>query len=286
MAKRPVKILDGGEIAKKHLALLSREIQRLNHAAGRKCLTLATIQVGETKDIALYSNYLAKLLARLDINLHSLKFSESDKEAEMIPRISKLLFDESVTGIMVFSPFSKKKVAEFIFLNLPAHKDVEGRTFLKSHFGVFSPTALSVLTLLEATGCNFVGKEAVVIGHSDLVGKPVAVLLADNMATVAICHKETRDLKEHVRRADIVVAAAGKPNLVKGEWIKPGAIVIDVGENVANGKIVGDVEFEAAKERASFITPVPGGVGPVTNTMLVKNLIRLNELHHKKNGNC
>jgi methylenetetrahydrofolate dehydrogenase (NADP+) / methenyltetrahydrofolate cyclohydrolase len=286
MAPHAMKILNGSEIAKKYLEEASKEILKLNKAAGKKRLTLGTIQIGETKDIALYSNYLSKLFSKLEIGLHPLKFLGSETNGEMLPKISKLIASDSVTAVMVFSPLPKKDIAEFIFLNLPANKDVEGRTFLKSHFGVFSPTALSVLTLLESTGCDFVGKEAVVIGHSDLVGKPTAVLLADKMATVAICHKETRDLKEHVRRADIIVAAAGKPHLVKGEWIKPGAIVIDVGENVVDGKIVGDVEFEAAKDRASFITPVPGGVGPVTNVMLIKNLIRLHEIQEKKNGNC
>ena len=282
------QILDGNEIARKYLENASREIQELNKESGYRCLTLATIQVGESKGVTLYYNYLVKLSRQLDFNLQPLKFSESDKEGDILDEISRLMNSDSVTGIMVFSPLPRKNISDFIFLNLPPNKDVEGRTFLKSlksHFGVYSPTALAVLTVLEATGCDLVGKEAVVIGHSDLVGKPTAVLLADKMATVVICHKETKQLEEHVRRADIVVAAVGKPNLIHGDWIKPGAIVIDVGENIVDGKVVGDVEFETAKKHASYITPVPGGVGPVTNVMLVKNLITLGKSWKIKNGN-
>jgi methylenetetrahydrofolate dehydrogenase (NADP+)/methenyltetrahydrofolate cyclohydrolase len=135
-----------------------------------------------------------------------------------------------------------------------------------------------VIKLFEETGVDAAGKEAVVIGHSDVVGKPIAILLLDKMATVTICHIKTRSLEEHVRRADIVVSAAGKAGLVKGRWIKPGAVVIDVGENMLDGKLAGDVEFEEAKNHAGFITPVPGGVGPLTNVMLVKNLLTLSQI--------
>ena len=203
----------------------------------------------------------------------------------MIAEIIRLNRDEAVTGVMVFSPLPKHLSRTAIFDNIALLKDVEGRTFLKSHFGVFSPTANAVMTLLEFTGASLAGKEAVVVGHSDLVGKPSAILLMDKMATVTVCHVETRDLRQHIEKADIVVAAAGKGHLVKGEWIKPGDIVIDVGENLVNGLIVGDVEFETAKRRASYITPVPGGVGPVTNVMLIKNLITLQELRSARNGN-
>ena len=248
-------------------------------------MTLATVQVGASKDTELYFKYLEGLLGQIGIKLAAHSFTASAKEEEVIAEIVRLNRDPQVTGIMIFSPLPKTINAANLFDNIAMSKDVEGRTFMKSHFGVISPTANAVLTLLEATHCDIAGKEAVVVGHSDLVGKPTAILLMDKLATVTVCHVKTKDLAEHVRHADIVVAAVGKAHVVKGEWIKPGAIVIDVGENVVDGKLVGDVEFETAKKNAAFISPVPGGVGPVTNVMLIKNLILLNQLKARRNGN-
>ena len=287
MTKIAAHILNGSEIAKNYLESASKQIAQIRKSGD--ILTLGTVQVGESQDAMLYSKHLANLLGKLGIHLTPLTFSESVSEEELIDEIAMLTSNQDITGIMIFAPLPKKIDPSNILNHIDMMKDVEGRTFLKSHFGVFSPTANAVLTLLESTGCHFAGKEAVVVGHSDVVGKPTAVLLMDKLATVTVCHKETRDLEGHIRKADIVVAAAGKPHLIKGDWIKSGAIVIDVGENVVNGKLVGDVEFESAKERASFISPVPGGVGPVTNVMLVKNLIKLYELNRclgGSNGNC
>lgn len=140
---------------------------------------------------------------------------------------------------------------------------------------VYPPTAMAVLEMILASGVKVEGAEAVVVGRSGIVGRPAAELLLQRHATVTICHTRTQDLAYHIGRADIVVAAAGKANLIRGEWIKPGAVVADAGENVIDGKLAGDVEFEAAKERAGFITPVPAGVGPVTSLMLVRNLLSL-----------
>jgi methylenetetrahydrofolate dehydrogenase (NADP+)/methenyltetrahydrofolate cyclohydrolase len=200
-------------------------------------------------------------------------------EREICDQIEHLNKDKKVTGILVFSPLPKNLDYVKILNAIKLHKDIEGRRILHG-FGdrVISPTASAVIKLFEETGVDAAGKEAVVIGHSDVVGKPIAILLLDKMATVTICHIKTRSLEEHVRRADIVVSAAGKANLVKGKWIKSGAVVIDVGENILDGKLVGDVEFDEAKNHAGFITPVPGGVGPLTNVMLVKNLLTLSQI--------
>ena len=281
--KRQAHIAKGAEIAENYLEAASRAIRQLRNSAVR--LTLATIQVGQTKDMELYSNYLSKLLKRLDIQWMPHVFPQDERENNIVLKIIGLNANPKITGIMVFSPLPATINPTNILNNIHILKDVEGRTFLKSHFGVFSPTANAVLTLLESHTREFAGKEAVVIGHSDLVGKPTAVLLMDKMATVMVCHAKTRNLQSHIKKADIVVAAAGKPNLIKGAWIKKGAVVIDVGENVVNGKIVGDVEFETAKKRASYISPVPGGVGPVTNVMLIKNLLTLQHLMQLSNGN-
>lgn len=274
------RLLNGTEIAKKNLETARQKIAELRV----RDLTLATMLMGESKDAMVYAKYLSGMLGKLGIRLVSKVFPQDVSEKKVHEEIDRLNKDKKITGIMVFSPIPKQINPTNLFDRIDMLKDAEGRTFLKSHLGVFSPTAHSVLTLLEATGCDFAGKEAIVVGSSDLVGKPTAVLLSDKLATVTICHIKTRNLQEHIQRADIVVAAAGKANLVKGEWIKPGAIVIDVGENVLDGKMVGDVEFESAKTRASFITPVPGGVGPVTNVMLIQNLIRLYQLQKGRRG--
>jgi methylenetetrahydrofolate dehydrogenase (NADP+)/methenyltetrahydrofolate cyclohydrolase len=271
MTKSTANILDGKKLSAKYLKECSQELSRLKSRRVR--LTLATLQAGKAKDTELYFNYLKKLIGSVGVQLASFIFPPEVPESVLIKEIRRLNRDSSVTGIMVFSPLPKSCAPANLFDHLSKLKDVEGRTFLKSHFGVFSPTANAVLSLIESAGVDLKGKEAVVVGHSDLVGKPTAVLLMDKLATVVVCHKETRDLKMHVERADILVSAAGIPRLIKGSWIKPGAVVIDVGENMVDGKIVGDVEFETARSRASFITPVPGGVGPVTNVMLIKNLI-------------
>ncbi len=134
-------------------------------------------------------------------------------------------------------------------------------------------TPLGCMRLLEETGVDLCGRSAVVVGRSALVGKPVAMMLLERHATVTICHSRTPDLPERVASADVVIAAAGRPELVRGEWIKPGAVVIDVGINRVGGRLVGDVEFEAASRRAGFITPVPGGVGPMTVAMLLSNTV-------------
>jgi methylenetetrahydrofolate dehydrogenase (NADP+)/methenyltetrahydrofolate cyclohydrolase len=142
-------------------------------------------------------------------------------------------------------------------------------------------TALGVIELINATGVDLYGKEVVVVGHSDIVGKPVALLLLDKFATTTVCHIGTGErgaLPDHVKRAEILVVAVGKAGLIKGEWVKEGAIVVDVGINRVGDKIVGDVEFEAAAERAAYITPVPGGAGPLTVVMLMKNTVAATKL--------
>lgn len=272
--------INGSQIARQRLEAVQKTIaeQKL------KGLTLATVMMGHHKDAMAYSKYLTGLLGKLGIGLVSRTFPQDVPEKKMLAEIEKLNRDRKITGIMIFAPIPPHINPTNLFDHIDMLKDAEGRTFLKSHLGVFSPTARSVITLLQSTGVDFAGKEAIVVGSSDLVGKPAAVLLSDLFATVTLCHIKTRSLQEHVSRADIVVAAAGKANLVKGEWLKPGALVIDVGENFVDGKIVGDVEFEAARQKASFITPVPGGVGPVTNVMLIENIIRLHQLQRGRRG--
>ncbi len=190
--------------------------------------------------------------------------------------------DPTIHGVFVHQPMPTQIDPQRISAVIDPRKDVEGinpqnsarRFFAKARIG--SCTALAVMELIESTGVDLTGQEAVVVGHSEIVGRPVSMLLLDKLATTTICHAGTDKvgrLEEHIRRADVLVVAVGKPHFVKGAWIKPGAIVIDVGINVVGGHVVGDVEFEAAKQRAAFISPVPGGVGPVTVMMVMKNTI-------------
>lgn len=190
--------------------------------------------------------------------------------------------DPQVHGIFVHQPLPPQIDPQRVSTWIDPRKDVEGihpancarRFFAKARIG--SCTALAVMELIDATGVELAGKEAVVVGHSEIVGRPVSMLLLDRLATTTICHAGTDRagrLEAHVRRAEVLVVAVGQPHLIKGDWIAPGAVVIDVGINVVGGRVVGDVEFDAARQRAGFITPVPGGVGPVTVMMVMKNTV-------------
>ena len=277
-------ILNGGRIAQKQFDISRKEIAHIQKH-GEK-ISLAAVRIGDGKDAELYSQSLEKLFLKLSLTYLPVLFPKNISEGRLHREIRKLNVNPKVTAIMVFSPLPKHLQAETVLSAVDLMKDAEGRRVIHGIGDrMVSPTARAVLMLIEESAVAIAGKEAVVIGHSDVVGKPTALLLMDKMATVTVCHKKTRDLEAHIQKADIVVAAAGCPQLVKGGWIKPGAVVIDVGENVVDGKLVGDVEFEEAAKRAAFISPVPGGVGPVTNIMLVKNLIALHHLKRYRDGN-
>ncbi len=278
-------ILYGKELAQKYLKKARQEIFSLNKHPGVHPISLATLRIGNPQDSILYENHLKKLLQGVGIRFIPGIYRENISEREVTQVIGKLAKNSAVTGIMLFSPLPKKISHANVFEAMPLNKDVEGRTFLKNHFGIFSPTANAVMELIDSAGGDLAGKEAVVVGHSDLVGKPTAALLMDRHCTVTVCQKETKDLRSHVQRADILVSAVGKPHLIPGRWIKRGSVVIDVGENNYKGKIVGDVDYEAASKRAAHLTPVPGGVGPLTNVMLIKNLIQLYKRQQRRNGN-
>jgi methylenetetrahydrofolate dehydrogenase (NADP+)/methenyltetrahydrofolate cyclohydrolase len=189
--------------------------------------------------------------------------------------------DKNVHGILVQLPLPPHIRSEKILDAVSPHKDVDGFHPVSQGMLVlggdgFRPcTPMGIMKLLEAAGCDPKGKNAVVVGRSNIVGKPVALMLLERHATVTICHSRTASLRDEVGGADILVVAIGKAGLVRGDWVKPGAVVIDVGVNrLPSGKLSGDVEFETAKERASWITPVPGGVGPMTICMLLFNTLK------------
>ena len=209
--------------------------------------------------------------------VHSL--NEDTKQSELIELIETLNADDNVHGILLQMPLPKHMNPDEVISHISMQKDVDG--FHPMNVGAlvsgkpaFAPcTPSSIMQLIRSTGIDISGKNAVVVGRSNVVGRPAAMLLLKESATVTICHSRTIDLKEHTLNADILVAAVGVPNLITGDMIKPGAIVIDAGINRVDGKTVGDVEFETAQDVAGFISPVPGGVGPVTRTILLMNTL-------------
>ena len=280
------KLLEGRPIAEKLKIQLREEIESLK-IKFKTIPALATIQVGENSQAAIYLKSQKKLTKDLGIEFQEHLLSNATTELELINYIDNLNKDKKVTGILLQLPLPSQINSKNIPIHINPLKDVEGMhpenvgqaIFGKMRIG--SCTALAVMELIESTGVDLYGKEAVIVGHSEIVGKPVSLLLLDKFATTTTCHIATGQrgyLPTHVKRAEILVVAVGKPGIIQGEWIQEGAIVIDVGINRVGDKIVGDVEFEKAFERASYITPVPGGVGPVTVMTLMRNLVEAAKL--------
>ena len=292
MAQKTLKILSGKPTVEYHEKLIRERRVELEKKEGRAPeLSLATIQVGDSLDVQLYAKHLSKILVRFGIRHIEKTFPAQTPSDRLLKEVGQIYQDPTLTGTLIFSPLPPNAPTVNLFIDMPVTKDVEGRTFLKRNpFGVFSPTAKASMALLRhlerhpENKFSITGKHAVMVGHSDLVGKPTALLLSDAGATVTVCHKDTKNIKKYVGDADILVVAVGKPNLIPGGWIKRGSVVIDVGENVVDGKVVGDVNFDEAIKRAAFISPVPGGVGPLTNLMLIENLLTLHEFKGRLNG--
>ena len=272
------KLLEGKPIAEK----IKEEI-KITVAGLKKKPVLASIIIGDNAGAESYAKSQRKTAEALGIEYQLHKLSPDTKEDSLISFIQGLNNDKNVNGIIIQMPLPAgidyKKISQYI---LP-DKDVEGMhpaNIGKIIFGkadIVPCTPAAVMELLGATGIDLYGKEAVVVGHSEIVGKPLALLLLDKFATVSVCHigtAKSNKLEEHVKRAEILIVAVGKAGVIKGSWIKDNAVVIDVGINRVNDKIVGDVEFEEAEKHAAYITPVPGGVGPLTVTMLMRNVLK------------
>jgi len=202
-------------------------------------------------------------------------------EKDLLAVINQLNKDKNVHGILIQLPLPAHIHSERILEAVSPYKDIDGfhpvsqGRLMLGGVGFRPCTPLGIMKLLEAAHCDLKGKKAVVVGRSNIVGKPVAMMLLEKNATVTICHSRTANLREEVERAEVLVVAIGRAGFVRGEWVRPGAVVIDVGMNrLPNGKLCGDVEFDTAKERASAITPVPGGVGPMTICMLLFNTLK------------
>lgn len=280
------KLLEGKPIAEIIREKIKQEILKLKFKP-----VLASIQVGENAGSEIYIKSQKKLAENLGIDYQLYKLNNDTTEDGLISLIQKLNSDKLTNGIIIQVPLlaqmNYKKISESV---LP-EKDAEGIhpvNIGKILFGeseILPCTPAAVMELIKATGIDLYGRETVVVGHSEIVGKPLALLLLGKFATVTVCHIGTSQagkLEEHLRQAEVLIVAVGKAGLIKGSWIKEGAIVIDVGINRVADKIVGDVEFEAAEKRAAYITPVPGGVGPLTVTMLMRNLIEAAKLQRKE----
>ncbi len=249
-------------------------------AAGLPAPGLAVILVGNDPASEVYVAHKRKDCAEVGIRSINHDLPAETRQEDLLALIDRLNADESVHGILVQLPLPAHIDTTAVIERIAPEKDVDG--FHPYNVGRLAQripqlrpcTPYGVMTLLEHAGIAIRGMDAVVVGASNIVGRPMALELLLGGCTVTVTHRFTRDLRAHVERADLLVVAVGKPGLVKGEWIKPGAVVVDVGINRrADGRLVGDVEFETAKERAAWITPVPGGVGPMTRAMLLKNTL-------------
>ena len=278
------QIISGKAIAEDMLnGIKSRITQRLG--AGKRAPSLAVILVGGDPASSIYVRNKRLACEKVGIKSIAYDLASDIKESELFALIQKLNDDDTVDGILVQSPLPPQIDEKLIIEHISAAKDVDGfHPYNIGRLAVRQPTLRSctpfgVIKMLSSANIDLMGLDAVVVGVSNHVGRPMALELLLAGCTVTCCHRHTKDLQGNVARADLVVAAAGKAGLIKGEWIKPGAIVVDIGINrLENGTICGDVDFEAAKERAGWITPVPGGVGPMTVATLMENTLLAMEL--------
>ncbi len=272
------RIIDGKAVAQQIEAEVADAIARLGIRPG-----LVAVRVGNDPASEIYVRNKAKKARELGIEGTELVFPDTMSEAELLGEVARLNADDAVDGILVQLPLPKHIDPKKVIDAIAPSKDVDGFHPISVgmlHLGrpaLVPCTPAGVIRLIESTGESIEGKHAVVIGRSDIVGKPMAALLLQRSATVTICHSKTRDLTAVAREGDILVAAIGRPRFVTAEMVKPGAIVIDVGINRVEGKLAGDVDFAAARETAGWITPVPGGVGPMTIAMLMQNTVEAAE---------
>lgn len=244
---------------------------------------LAVILVGEDPASQIYVKNKGLGCAQVGMHSVTIRLPETTTQQELETQIDQLNGDASIHGILVQLPLPAGLDEAAALARIAPEKDVDGFHVVNAgklftgQKGVVACTPKGAMEMIRRTGIDLTGKEAVVVGRSNIVGKPMAMLLLHQNATVTMCHSRTQHLAEHTRRADVLVAAVGKPRFITADMVKPGAIVIDVGINRVDGKVVGDVDFDAVKGVASWITPVPGGVGRMTITMLLENTIEAAE---------
>lgn len=278
-------IVDGKSIAEGVLDEVARRTEALSHSYVEP--VLAFVLIGESRPARIYASRLERLAGRVGARLVRRDLTADVSPQELEHEVATLNADAEVDGILVQLPLPAHLQSADLSALIDSRKDVDGITVQNAgrlYMGLPAQapsTALAMVQILDAMGVEPRGKNAVVIGRSKIVGLPVAQLLLRRNSTVTVTHRSTTDLAAHTRQADILMAAAGMPHLVTGEMIKPGAVIVDAGINVLDGKVVGDVDFESCLPIAGVITPVPGGVGPVTNAVIMRSLIISAE---KRNG--
>ncbi len=271
------ELLSGNEMSKK---LTEEQAQRVKQMKEEGIHPgLAVVLVGEDPASHIYVRNKGLACEAIGVYSRTIRLAEDTSEEELLNVIRELNEDRQIHGILVQMPLPKHLNEQKVLATILPEKDVDGfhidnaGKLFTGQEGVVACTPKGLMYMLKQSGVELSGKEAVVIGRSNIVGKPAAMLLLQENCTVTICHSRTKDLKEHCKRADVLVAAIGKPRFVTADMVKPGAVVIDVGINRVDGKVVGDVDFENVKEVAGYITPVPGGVGKMTISMLMENTL-------------
>ncbi len=267
--------IDGKQIAKQIRQNIKQEIEDYEKKPG-----LAVVLVGDNPASQIYVRHKEKACQGIGYYSEKIVLPKETTEHELLDLVEKLNNDDKLHGILVQLPLPDHIDEDKIIESINPKKDVDGfhalnmGNLLVGKDTIVSCTPKGVIELIKRTGIDISGKNAVVVGRSNIVGKPAAILLLQNNATVTICHSRTKDLKKHCLEADILVVAVGRPNFITEDMVKKGAVVIDVGMNrLENGKLAGDVDYENVKEKASHITPVPGGVGPMTIAMLMQNTL-------------
>ena len=270
-----MELLDGKKVKLEILENLKKDLENFERKLG-----LVVVEVGDDPASLVYVAQKEKMAIELGYNFNHIKLDENISEAEVLKIIDELNNDDMVDGILVQMPLPAHLDAKKIQNSIDPYKDVDGLSDVnagKLVHGVdtlIPCTPYGIMDILKYYNIDVSGKHVVIVGRSDLVGKPLASLMTNNNATVTLCHSKTKDLIKHTKDADILIAAVGKKGVITGDMIKKDAVVIDVGINRVDGKLYGDVDFETAKEKVSFITPVPGGVGQMTVAELAKNVVK------------
>jgi len=280
------QIIDGKTIA----AELKQKIKaatQMRLATGKRRPGLAVVLIGDNPASQVYVGSKRRSCEEVGFKSESFDLPETTTEQELLDLITQLNEDDEIDGILVQLPLPENFNTDVIIEHIAPHKDVDG--FHPYNIGRLAQrnpllrpcTPKGVITMMQSVGIDLRGKEAVVVGASNIVGRPMGLELLLAGCTTTVCHRMTKDLESHVRRAEVLVVAVGKPGFIPGDWIRDGAVVIDVGINrLENGKLTGDVEFDKASQKASWITPVPGGVGPMTVATLLENtLFAADQLH-------
>ncbi len=273
------EIIDGKKLSGEIRLQLKVQAEKFEKEFGRK-IGLAVVLVGENAASKIYVANKIKACEEVGLKSFAYYLPETAEKNEILELVDTLNADKNVDGILIQLPLPDKSFEKEVLARVSPDKDVDGfhavnaGNLLLGNDNLSACTPSGVIELIKSTGCKISGKHAVVLGRSNIVGKPAAMLLLQNDATVTICHSKTEHLSDITSQADILVVAIGKKEFVKKDMVKKGAIVIDVGMNRENGKLYGDVAFDEVSQKASYITPVPGGVGPMTITMLMNNTIK------------